>query len=83
MEEARLAVRLGLAAPSWPDELAARFSAWDLPVALPQGLSASDMAPVMKRDKKRTGGIVTFALPCGWGDVRGVPVDIDKEVISK
>lgn len=83
VEEARLAVRLGLAAPSWPDELAARFSVWDLPVALPQGLSASDMAPVMKRDKKRAGGIVTFALPCGWGDVRGVPVDIDKEVISK
>ena len=82
VEEARLAVRLGLAAPSWPDELAAHFAAWGLPVSLPQGISAADMAPVMKRDKKRAGGIVTFALPCGWGDVRGVPVDIDREVVS-
>ena len=82
VEEARLAVRMGLAAPSWPDELAARFAAWNLPVTLPQGIAMSDMAPVMKRDKKRAGGIVTFALPCGWGDVRGVPVDIDKEVIQ-
>ena len=82
VEEARLAVRLGLADPSWPDELAARFAAWGLPVSLPQGISAADMAPVMKRDKKRAGGIVTFALPCGWGDVRGVPVDIDREVVS-
>ena len=82
VEEARLAVRLGLAAPSWPDELAARFAAWSLPVALPPGIVASDMAAVMKRDKKRAAGIVTFALPCGWGDVRGVPVDIDRGVVA-
>ena len=81
VEEARLAVRLGLAAPSWPEELAARFAVWGLPVSLPQDISTADMAPVMKRDKKRSGGVVTFALPCGWGDVRGVPVDIDKEVV--
>ena len=83
VEEARLAVRLGLASPSWPDDLAARFSAWKLPVALPPGIAASDMAAVMKRDKKRAGGVVTFALPCGWGDVRGVPVDIDRGVVAR
>ena len=83
VEEARLAVRLGLVDPSWPDKLASRFAAWNLPVSLPQGIAASDMATVMKRDKKRAGGIVTFALPCGWGDVRGVPVDIDKGVVAE
>jgi len=34
------------------------------------------MRPVMKGDKKRKGDIVTFALPCAWGDVRGVDVSL-------
>jgi len=76
VEEARLAVRMGLAEPSWPDELASRFAAVGLPTALPAGLDFDRMRPVMKGDKKRTGNMVTFALPCGWGDVRGVDVEL-------
>jgi hypothetical protein len=30
----------------------------------------------MRGDKKREGDFVVFALPCGWGDVRGVKIDL-------
>ena len=39
------------------------------------------LVPLMKGDKKRAGSVVTFALPCGWGDVRAVPIDLDKETL--
>ena len=78
VEEARLAVRRGLAVPSWPDELAARFSSAGLPTALPDGLSIGGLVPLMRGDKKRAGGTVVFALPCGWGDVRGVPIELSE-----
>ena len=76
VEEARLAVRMGLAAPEWPDKLAARLAAVGLPTALPNGLSYDALIPLMRGDKKRAGNTVTFALPCGNGDVRAVPVDL-------
>ena len=76
VEEARLAVKLGLAKSEWPDELAAVFSAAELPTKLPGGMDFETMKPVMRGDKKRAGDVVTFALPCGWGDVRAVPVDL-------
>ena len=79
VEEARLAVRRGLAAPSWPGELAARFASAGLPTALPDGLSIDGLVPIMRGDKKRAGETVVFALPCGWGDVRGVPIDLSEE----
>ena len=79
VEEARIAARRGLTSAAWPDELAARFAAAGLPTALPGGLSLAALVPLMKGDKKRTGSVVTFALPCGWGDVRAVPIDLRKE----
>ena len=78
VEEARLAVRRGLAAPSWPDELASVFESAGLPTRLPEGLSFDALVPLMRGDKKRAGGVVVFALPCGWGDVRGVPIDLSE-----
>ena len=74
----RIAVERGLAAPSWPDELAARFASAGLPTALPEGLSLGALVPLMRGDKKRAGATVVFALPCGWGDVRGVPIDLSE-----
>lgn len=70
VEEARLAVRLGLAPATWPEEIAARFAAVRLPTTLPEGLTFESLKPLMKGDKKREGNAVVFALPCGWGDVR-------------
>ena len=75
VEEARIAARLGLAAPGWPDELAGRFAAAGLPTALPDGIDLHSLATLMRGDKKREGSTVVFALPCAWGDVRAVPLD--------
>ena len=78
VEEARLAVRLGLAPAKWPDELAARFASAGLPTELPEGVTWERMHPVMLQDKKRAGMTVEFALPCGWGDVRTHVIDFSK-----
>ncbi len=78
VEEARLAARMGLAPSDWPEEFAAAFTAAGLPVALPEGTALESLVPLMKGDKKKTGDTVTFALPCGWGDVRGVKIDLSK-----
>jgi 3-dehydroquinate synthetase/shikimate kinase len=79
--EARLAVALGLAPAEWPDEFAARFAEAGLRTDIPDGMSESELRPVMAGDKKKAkGGIVEFALPCGWGDVRIVPVDVTREL---
>ena len=84
VEEAKIAVRRGLAPATWPDELAKAFHAVGLPttcglIEKPNGLEA--LKGIMKGDKKRAGAVVTFALPCGWGDVRAVPIDLDKEAL--
>ncbi len=77
--EARLAVKLGLAPATWPQEFSARFAAAGLPTEIPSDLSFADLIPVMAGDKKKAkGSVVTFALPCGWGDVRAVPIDLAK-----
>ena len=70
VEEARYAVKRGLAPTAWPEELAARFAAEGLPTALPEGITWETLVPVMRGDKKREGNTVTFALPCGWGKVK-------------
>ena len=74
VEEALLAERLGLAAQGWGGELKEVFKSAGLPVELPQGMSFDSLKPLMRGDKKREGNSVLFALPCGWGDVRLVPV---------
>ena len=82
VEEARIAVRRGLAPAGWPDEFAARFAAAGLPTSLPDGIALDALVPLMRGDKKREGDSVVFALPCGWGDVRGVKIDLSKEKLA-
>lgn len=77
VEEARLAFRMGLAPESWVTELAETIRKAGLPAELPDGQSFDALIPLMKRDKKVHGATVTFALPCGWGDVRAVPVNLE------
>jgi len=80
--EAKLAVQRGLAPAEWPRELAEKFAAAGLPVELPGGVTLDALRPLMVGDKKRRGNVVTFALPCGWGDVRAVEIDLsDEEVL--
>lgn len=69
VEEAWLAARLGKANIGWADELAARFRAAGLPTSLPAGMTFESLKPIMRGDKKRNGDSVTFALPCGNGNV--------------
>ena len=78
VEEARLAESLGMAPEGWAAELAERFSSAGLPASLPEGVTFESLVPYMKGDKKRAGGTVVFALPCGWGDVRAYSYDFDK-----
>ncbi|MBO5751149.1 MAG: hypothetical protein J6R80_01955 [Kiritimatiellae bacterium] len=78
VEEARLAVRMGLSPSEWPDELSARFAMAGLSTNLPAGISLDSLVHLMKGDKKRCASSVTFALPCAWGDVRAVPIDLSK-----
>ena len=47
-----------------------------LPTAMPDGMDFNSLAPLMRGDKKREGSSVNFALPCGFGDVRIVKVDL-------
>ncbi len=76
VQEAEYAVKLGLAPENWPSELAGRFADAGLPVELPAGYSFESLIPLMRGDKKRQGNAVTFALPCGWGDVRAVKIEL-------
>ncbi len=52
-------------------------AAYDLPARLPSGVDPEVLVDVMKRDKKVTGGGLTFVLdgPDGLEVVRGVPAD--------
>ena len=76
VEEARLAVRLGLVSDTWPGQVAAAFAHVGLPTELPAGVTFDSLADIMRRDKKKKDGRVRFALPCGAGDVRVLPVDL-------
>ena len=76
VEEARLAVRLGLAPEDWPGKMAAVFRNVGLPVELPEGVTFDSLSDIMRRDKKKRDGKIRFALPCGWSDVSLTPVEI-------
>jgi len=81
VEEARMAAKRGLSPAKWPDEVAKAFADEGLPTGLPKGIDWAKMVPVMRGDKKRAGSVVAFALPCGWGDVRAVPIDFEKDAL--
>ena len=76
VQEAKMAEEMGLAAKGWSAELARCFAAAGLPVEMPAGISLEALRPIMRGDKKRQGNAVTFALPCAWGDVRPVKIQL-------
>jgi len=80
VEEARLAVRLGLSRDAWVEELKRTFEQAGLPTGLSEGMTLESLRAIMRGDKKRAGDTVTFTLPCGWGDVRAVKLDLGKEL---
>jgi 3-dehydroquinate synthase len=76
VEEAKMAVAKGLAPATWPEEVAGYFAKSGLPTELPPGIAMDSLKALMRRDKKRAGNVVSFALPVAPGDVRIEPVDL-------
>jgi len=76
VQEARLAVEKGLAPASWPQELGECFLKAGLPVELPDGMTRESLIERIRMDKKKNAGAVTYALPCGWGDVKTIEIPL-------
>jgi 5-deoxy-5-amino-3-dehydroquinate synthase len=74
---ARLARRLGRVGGERVADHDKVVAAYDLPARLPPGVDPDALVELMKRDKKVTGGGLTFVLdgPNGLEVVRGVPDD--------
>jgi len=74
--EARMAEKISLADAGLADEIAEVLQAVGLPTEIPTDLDRDVIVAAMRRDKKKAGGIVRFALPTAIGDVRvGIEVE--------
>ncbi|MBN1453235.1 MAG: 3-dehydroquinate synthase [Anaerolineales bacterium] len=78
--EARLAERLAVASPGLPDAIAESLIRLGLPVEIPEILDRAELIRAMRVDKKKTAGVVRFALPVRIGEVKvGVEIkDLEK-----
>lgn len=68
--ESELAVHCGLADESLQEQIRACLMGVGLPVEPPAGLDAGQVITAMRRDKKKAGGRLRFALPEALGQVR-------------
>lgn len=68
--EARMAERIGLAEAGLAEEIASVLQRVGLPIEIPAGLDRSRVREIMMRDKKKSAGVLHFALPRVLGDVR-------------
>jgi len=73
--EARMAEKIALAEVGLANKIAEVLQAVRLPTEIPAELDCDAIASAMRRDKKKAGGIVRFALPAAIGDVR-VGIDV-------
>jgi 3-dehydroquinate synthase len=73
--EARLAERLAVAGPGLAERITETLSALGLPVEIPPEMDRADLIRAMRVDKKKSAGVVRFALPVRIGEVKvGVEV---------
>jgi 3-dehydroquinate synthase len=72
--EARLAERLTVAGKGLTEAIRAPLSQLGLPVRIPKNLSQQEIIRAMKVDKKKSNGVVRFALPVEIGKVELVEV---------
>ena len=80
--EARLAERLSIADKGLSDMLAETLIKMGLPVEIPGNLPRPNIIRAMTFDKKKTAGVVRFALPVKIGEVKvGVEVDSLEKVL--
>ena len=74
--EARLAEHLGIAKSGLADEIAETLVSLGLPTEIPSEISALDLVAAMQSDKKKSKGVVKFALPVKIGEMRvGVVIE--------
>jgi len=72
--EAKLAERLTAADKGLADAVAGTLSALELPIEIPKELPRNELIRAMRVDKKRSNGVVRFALPVTIGKVELVDV---------
>jgi len=73
--EAKLAERLTVAGRGLSEAIAGSLTTLGLPVQIPENLPRADIIRAMRTDKKKTNGVVRFALPVEIGKVQvGVEV---------
>ncbi len=68
--EARLAEEMGIAEAGLAEDIASVMQAVGLPTEIPPDLDRGAILRAMQYDKKKSGGVVKFALPAAIGDVR-------------
>lgn len=73
--EAKLAERLKVAGKGLSDTIAEALRGLNLPVDIPDDLTRNEIIRAMSLDKKKTDGIVRFALPVEIGSVELVDVE--------
>ena len=73
--EARLAEEMGVAKSGLEKKITSSLRGLGLPTEIPPGLDEKRIQHALQRDKKKSGGVVRFALPVQVGEVRvGVEV---------
>jgi 3-dehydroquinate synthetase len=73
--EAKLAERLKVAGKGLSDTIAEALRGLNLPIDIPDDLPHDEIIRAMSLDKKKTDGIVRFALPVEIGSVELVDVE--------
>jgi shikimate kinase / 3-dehydroquinate synthase len=82
--EAKLAERLTVAGPGVSESIAGSLSALGLPVNIPKNLPRAEIIQAMRMDKKKSNGVVRFALPVEIGRVQiGVEVHDLESVLEE
>ncbi len=69
----RAAAKNGIADPSLPGQVEARFRAFGLPTQTDRDLR--ELMPYLLKDKKRSGGLVKLIVPKALGDCVQIPLD--------
>jgi 3-dehydroquinate synthase len=79
---AELAVKMGMLSGDETLKIKDLIELYDLPAAIPEGLSTGDIISVMEVDKKAKAGKLKFILPEGIGTVR-IEDDVDRQMIRE
>ncbi len=82
--EARIAEQIGIAESGLAGEIAETLVALGLPTEIPNGISAPALVAAIQSDKKKSKGVVKFALPVRIGEMKvGVVVDELEKLLDK